>query len=91
MRKSGVILALSALVLVPVGIVHTADQSSRELLAGSNGADTGYPESKLTQAIAVGLIGSQVMERIIENGRETLIVEASASSQLDAEQVLSAN
>ena len=89
-------LALSALVLVPVGIVHTADQSSRELLAGSNSADTGYsstkfPPSKLTQTIAVGFIGSQVMERIIENGRETLIVEASASSQLDAEQVISAN
>ena len=96
MRISGVILALSALALVPVGIVHTADQSSRELLAGSNSADTGYsstkfPPSTLTQTIAVGLVGSQVMERIIENGRETLIVEASASSQLDAEQVISAN
>ena len=91
MRISGVILALSALALVPVGIVHTADQSGRELLAGSNGADTGYPESKLTQTIAVGFIGSQVMARIIENGRETLIVEASASPQLGAEQTLSAN
>ena len=96
MRISGVILALSALALVPVGIVHTADQSSRELLAGSNSADTGYsstkfPPSKLTQTIAVGLVGSQVMERIIENGRETLIVEANALSQLDAEQALSAN
>ena len=96
MRVSGVILALSALALVPVGIVHTADQSGRELLAGSNGANTGYsptkiPPSKLTQTIAVGFIGSQVMERIIENGRETLVVQASASSQLGAEQALSAN
>lgn len=91
MRISGVILALSALALVPVGIVHTADQSGRELLAGSNGADTRYPESKLTQTIAVGFIGSQVMERIIENGRETLVVEASTSPQLGAEQTLSAN
>ena len=96
MRKSGVILALSALVLVPVGIVHTADQSSRALLAETNYASAEYPHAKypstkLSQTIAVGLVGSQVMERIIENGRETLIVEVGASLQLDAEQVLSAN
>ena len=96
MRVSGVILALSALALVPVGIVHTADQSRRALLAETNYASAEYPpakypSTKLSQTIAVGLVGSQVMERIIENGRETLIVEASASPQLGAEQTLSAN
>ena len=96
MRVSRVMLALSALVLVPVGIVHTADQSRRALFAESNYASakhspTKYPSAKLSRTIAVGFIGSQVMERIIENGRETLIVEVGASLQLDAEQVLSAN
>lgn len=88
MRVTGIVLALFALILVPVGTVHTADQSSRKLLVGLNHESSVV---KLPQYIAVGLIGSEVMERIIQNGRETIILDASLASQLDPNQTISAN
>ena len=59
--------------------MHTADQSSRKLLVGLNHESSAV---KLPQYIAVGLIGSEVMERIIQNGRATVIVDANVVSQL---------
>ena len=88
MRVTGITLALSAMILLPVGIVHTADQSSRELLVELNHEPFAV---KLPQYIAVGLVGSVVMERIIQNGRETVIVDANVASQLDSNQTISAN
>lgn len=88
MRATGIVLALSALVLVPVGTVHTADQSSRKLLVELNHESSVV---KLPQYIAVGLIGSEVMERIIQNGHETVMVDANVASQLDPNQTISAN
>ena len=88
MRVTGIVLALFALILVPVGTVHTADQSSRKLLVGLNHESSVV---KLPQYIAVGLIGSEVMERIIQNGRETIILDANLASQLDPNQTISAN
>ena len=87
MRATGIVLALSALILVPVGTVHTADQSSRKLLVGLNHESSVV---KLPQYIAVGLIGSEVIERIIQNGRETIILDANVASQLDPNQTISA-
>jgi hypothetical protein len=87
-RATGIVLALSALILVPVGTVHTADQSSRKLLVGLNHESSVV---KLPQYIAVGLIGSEVIERIIQNGRETIILDANVASQLDPNQTISAN
>lgn len=91
MRVTGIVLALFALILVPVGTVgtvHTADQSSRKLLVELNHESSVV---KLPQYIAVGLIGSEVMERIIQNGRETVIVDANVASQLAPNQTISAN
>jgi glucose uptake protein GlcU len=88
MRVTGITLALSAMILLPVGIVHTADQSSRELVFEHNHEPSAVT---LPQYIAVGLIGSVVMERIIQNGRETVIVDANVASQLGPNQALSAN
>jgi glucose uptake protein GlcU len=88
MRVTGITLALSAMILVPVGIVHTADQSSRELVFEHNHEPSAVT---LPQYIAVGLVGSVVMERIIQNGRETVIVDANVVSQLDSNQTISAN
>lgn len=88
MRVTGIVLALSALILVPVGTVHTADQSSRKLLVGLNLESSVV---KPPQYIAVGLIGSEVMERIIQNGHETATVDANVASQLDPNQTISAN
>ena len=88
MRVTGITLALSAMILLPVGIVHTADQSSRELLVELNHEPSAV---KLPQYIAVGLVGSVVMERIIYNGRETIIVDTNVASQFDSNQTISAN
>ena len=88
MRVTGITLALSAMILVPVGIVHTADQSSRELVFEHNHEPSAVT---LPQYIAVGLVGSVVMERIIQNGRETVIVDANVAPQLGPNQALSAN
>lgn len=88
MRVTGIVLALFALILVPVGTVHTADQSSRKLLVELNHESSVV---KLPQYIAVGLIGSEVMERIIQNRRETIILDANLASQLDPNQTISAN
>ncbi len=88
MRVTGIVLALSALILVPVGTVHTADQSSRKLLVELNHESSVV---KLPQYIAVGLIGSEVMERIIQNGHATVIVYANVASQLAPNQTISAN
>ena len=67
--------------------MHTADQSSRKLLVGLNHESSVV---KLPQYIAVGLIGSEVIERIIQNGRETIILDANVASQLDPNQTISA-
>ena len=88
MRATGIVLALFALILVPVGTVHTADQSSRKLLVELNHESSVV---KLPQYISVGLIGSEVMERIIHNGRESVIVNANVASQLAPNQTISAN
>lgn len=88
MRVTGIVLALSALILVPVGTVHTADQSSRNLLVELNHESSVV---KLPQYIAVGLIGSAVMESIIQNGHATVIVNANVASRLAPNQTLSAN
>ena len=87
-RVAGIALTLSVMGLVPVGIVHTADQSSRALSVELNHESSTV---KLSQYIAVGLVGSVVMERIIHNGRETVIVDANVASQLDSNQTISAN
>ena len=88
MRATGIVLALSALILVPAGTVHTADQSSRKLLVELNHESSVV---KLPQYIAVGLIGSEVMERIFQNGHATVIVNANVASQLAPNQTISAN
>tara|TARA_B110000046_G_C12964074_1_gene385862 strand:- start:765 stop:1031 length:267 start_codon:yes stop_codon:yes gene_type:complete len=88
MHNTCVALILSTLVLLPVGIVYTADQSSNKVLAGPSQLSSTV---SVAQYIAVGLVGSQVMERIIQVGSKTVIVDAVVPSGIGANQILSAN
>jgi hypothetical protein len=69
-----VALSLAAVSLTAIGIIQSAELSTLDAqLSGIRGA---YALPHLPERIAVGILGSQVISIIIENGQDPIIPEA---------------
>ena len=73
-----VVLSLAAVSFTAIGIIQSAELSALDVQ--SSGIRAAYALPNLPERIAVGIVGSQVITIIIENGRDTIIQETAVES-----------
>ena len=73
-----VALSLAAVSFTAIGIIQSAELSALDAQPG--GIRAAYAPPHLPERIAVGILGSQVISIIIENGRDTIIHETAIES-----------
>jgi tryptophan synthase alpha subunit len=69
---------VAAVTLTSVGIIQSAELSVLDVQGGGIRAASSLRH--LPEQIAVGVVGSQVVSIIIENGRDTIIQETAVES-----------
>ena len=67
-------LAAAAIVSLPMGIYYTAGASSTSA-AIQQGLPVKSPTFSISEGVAVGLVGSAVTRRLIEKGKETILID----------------
>ena len=78
MSTGRVALSLAAVSFTAIGIIQSAELSALDVQSSGIRAAYGLPH--LPERIAVGIVGSQVITIIIENGRDTIIQETAVES-----------
>ena len=78
MSTGRVALSLAAVSFTAIGIIQSAELSALDVQ--SSGIRAAYALPNLPERIAVGIVGSQVITIIIENGRDTIIQETAVES-----------
>ena len=78
MSTGRVALSLAAVSFTAIGIIQSAELSALDVQ--SSGIRAAYALPHLPERIALGIVGSQVITIIIENGRDTIIQETAVES-----------
>lgn len=72
------VLSLAAVSFTAIGIIQSAELSALDVQ--SSGIRAAYALPYLPERFAVGILGSQVISIIIENGRDTITQETAVES-----------
>ena len=79
MNIKTIVLMTAALFSLPIGVYYAAAASSASA-ATQQGLPVNKPAIAIPEIIAVGPVGSAVARRLIEKGKETILIDKSADS-----------